>query len=587
MENRRTPVTKTESDGLRYDVDEKPPHPLAAALGFQIVLLIVAGIVLVPVIVLRAAGASADEMAWAVFAALLVSGAVTILQAYPIGPIGAGYVLFMGTSGAFIAVSTSAVTKGGLPLLGTLVALSALVQFLFSMNLARMRSVITPTVGGTVVMLIAVSVYPICFGRLTSLPEGTPEGSMIGFIPAVVTFVIVVSISLFSKGQLRLWGPLLGVVVGCVTAAFTGLLDLSLVRDAGWFGLPTSGWPGLDLSFDARLWGLLPAFILVTIVGAIETYGDGVAIQRLSSRTQRPLDHRRVQGAVNADGMGNLLSGLLGTLPNTTYSTSLSVVDVTGVAARRVGLYGGALIMVLALLPKASALIQSVPDAVVGAYVLVLLVFLFAHGLRLVSEGGLSYEDGFVVCMSFWIGIGFQNRLIFPDQIPDSVYVLLGNGMTSGGLCAVILTGMLAIRRPSRARLELPASEASVTPLGDFLAERAQLAGWDAPATARLQLAGEEALLFLIEAVRSLRSDQELPIRLAASEEDGLVVLEFGCGPGSENLQALLSAVEHDEAPTEDDISLRLLHSLAAEVRHEQFNEQMYLKVAVSSEPLA
>lgn len=575
------------SEGLRYDVDEKPPHLLSAALGFQIVLLIVAGIVLIPVIVLRAAGAGADEMAWAVFATLLVSGAVTILQARPIGPVGAGYVLFMGTSGAFIAVSTTAVKNGGLPLLGTLVALSALVQFLFAMNLSRMRTVITPTVGGTVVMLIAVSVYPICFSRLTSLPPGTPAGSMIGFIPAVVTFVTVLTVSLFSRGQLRLWGPLLGVIVGCVTAAFTGLLDLSLVRDAAWFGMPSSGWPGLDVSFDSRLWSLLPAFVLVTIVGAIETYGDGVAIQRMSHRTSRPLDHRRVQGAVNADGLGNLLSGLLGTLPNTTYSTSLSVVDVTGVAARRVGFYGGGLIMVLAFLPKASGLIQSVPDAVVGAYVLVLLVLLFAHGLRLVSEGGLSYEDGFVVCMSFWIGIGFQNRLIFPDQIPESVYVLLGNGMTSGGICAVVLTGLLAARKPKGAKLRLEPRAASVTPLAEFLAERAQRAGWDAPAMARLQLAGEEALLFLIEALQRIDPQEKSPVRLSAGEADGRIVLEFLCGPGSENLRSMLDGVEHEAAPTEEDIGLRLLHSLAAEVEHEQFNEQMYLKVVIDSSPLS
>ena len=70
--------------------------------------------------------------------------------------------------------------------------------------------------------------------------------------------------------------------------------------------------------------------------------GDGMAIQELSNRQRIATDYKLVQGAVNADGLGNMVSGLMGTLPNTTYSTSISVVDLTGVAARRVGLYGGA-----------------------------------------------------------------------------------------------------------------------------------------------------------------------------------------------------------------------------------------------------
>ncbi|HSF16063.1 MAG TPA: solute carrier family 23 protein [Vicinamibacteria bacterium] len=102
----------SELPTLRYEAEEQPPHLVSTLLGFQVVLLVIAGIVLTPIIVLRAADAPQDAMTWAVFAALLASGLTTILQARPIGPIGAGYILFMGTSGAFIAVSTTA-REGG------------------------------------------------------------------------------------------------------------------------------------------------------------------------------------------------------------------------------------------------------------------------------------------------------------------------------------------------------------------------------------------------------------------------------------------------------------------------------------------
>ena len=102
-----------------------------------------------------------------------------------------------------------------------------------------------------------------------------------------------------------------------------GLYDLQTIIEAPWVGVPFRSWPGLNLTPGVEFWALLPAFIIVTMVGAIETVGDGIAIQQVSRRRPRATDFRVVQGALNADGVGNLLSGLMGTLPNTTYSSSL------------------------------------------------------------------------------------------------------------------------------------------------------------------------------------------------------------------------------------------------------------------------
>ena len=79
----------------------------------------------------------------------------------------------------------------------------------------------------------------------------------------------------------------------------------------------------------------------MTLIGAIETIGDSIAIQRVAWRKPRAVDFRAVQGAVAADGAGNLLSGLAGTVPNTTYSTSIAITERTGVAARSVGVWIG------------------------------------------------------------------------------------------------------------------------------------------------------------------------------------------------------------------------------------------------------
>ena len=98
---------------IRYQPDESPPAALSLGLGMQYALLSISGIVLTPAVVIRSAGAGEDYLLWAVFAGLVVCGVSTLIQARKVGRIGAGYILLMGTSGAFIAVSVSALVEGG------------------------------------------------------------------------------------------------------------------------------------------------------------------------------------------------------------------------------------------------------------------------------------------------------------------------------------------------------------------------------------------------------------------------------------------------------------------------------------------
>ena len=84
-------------------------------------------------------------------------------------------------------------------------------------------------------------------------------------------------------------------------------------------------------------WALLPGFIIVTLVGAMDTLGDAIAIQRASWRKPRAIDFRSIQGAINADGLGNLLSGIGGTVPNTTYGASIAIAELTGGGVARGG----------------------------------------------------------------------------------------------------------------------------------------------------------------------------------------------------------------------------------------------------------
>ena len=573
--------TTHSKDSIRYEPNENPPPLLSFGIGLQAAMLVVGGIVLTPAIVIRAANQSEVYLSWAIFAALIISGATTILQALRVGRFGAGYVLIMGTSGAFIAVCISALVEGGPALMATLIFISSLFQFVLATRLSLLRRIITPVVSGTVVALIAVTIMPIVFRMVSDVPQGTPLAAAPA--SATATLVTIAALALRASGVWRLWAPVIGIGMGCVVAWLFGLYDVARVAEAAWVGVPTSGWPGFDLTFGSEFWVLLPAFVFVTLVGAIETVGDSVAIQRVSWRTPRAVDFRTVQGAVNADGLGNLLSGLASTVPNTTYSSSIPLAELTGVAARSVGVCLGLVFIALAFLPKVAALLLAIPNPVVAAYLMVLMGMLFVQGMKIVVQGGIDYRKGLVVGLAFWLGVGFQNQDIFADQLSAQWRALLGNGMTTGGLAALVMVLFMELTGPRRQRLEMDLDMAALPKIDGFLRELASGFGWNTASTERLCAAGEETLLSLVQQEDEGVSDKRR-LFVVARGDGRAIELEFVAAIGDENLEDRMVLLDAQNAtPEEHEISLRLLKHFAASVRHQQYNDIDIVTVRVEA----
>ena len=568
--------------GVRFEPDERPSLPITIGLALQYCVLTLGPIVLTVAIVVRTAGESELFLSWAACAALLVSGITTMVQARRVGRFGAGYILLMGTSGAFIAVSVAALAQGGPGMLATLVAASALFQFLLASRLSLLRRIITPTVAGTVIMLIAVTVMPLILDLIGQVPEGVAPAA--GPVTAAVTLGVTMVIVLRASGAMRLWGPVIGIVAGSAVAGFFGVFSWDAVAAAPWFGLPLEGWPGFDFSFGPVFWALLPAFVFVTLVGAIETIGDAVAVQRVSWRKERATDFRGVQGAVMADGLGNLLSGLLATVPNTTYSSSVAIVEITGVAARRVGVAIGVGFCALALLPKLVAVILSVPDAIIGTYLIVLIAILFVLGMRIVVADGMNYRKAAIVGVSFWVGYGFQSGGLFIDRMTPFFAEMLGNGMTSGGLTALALSAFVELAGPRRKRLVTTLDVDALPGIRAFIESCAARAGWDGDMLKRVHLASEEALV-------SLMGDEDgadgpaRRLRLGVRLERGAAELEFLAASGEGNLEdrMALAAEQSVEIEAQRDFSLRLLRHLAGSVRHQKYHDTDILTVRVEA----
>ena len=573
-----------QRESVRYQPDDSPAVPVAAGLGFQFALLIIARIVVVPVVIVRAAGGSDADLSWILFAAIAICGLTTMMQALRIGRFGSGYVAVMGTSLAVVGVGVTAVAEGGLSLLATLVLVASAVPLVLSFRLTLFRKILTPTVSGTVIMLIPATLMPSAFGLLTDVPAGA--SALAAPLCAAVALIVIIVATLKGSPGVRLWSPVIGVVAGCVVALYFGLYDVDAVIGASWIGFPAAAWPGLDLDFGAVFWALLPAFVLVSLIESVQTISNAVAVQRVSWRMPRAVDFRAVQGMVATAGIGNLVSGIAGTVPNTLLSTSVAVTDLTGAAARRVGLAAGAVFIAMAFLPKVRAAVLAIPGPVVSAYLVVLMASLFVIGMKMVVQGGIDYRKGLVAGVSFWAGVGFQHGAIFPEFTQDFAGGMLQSGVTAGGLVAILLTASTELTKPRPRRIRTALDVSSLPEIRAFLAAFASRNGWDEAMADRLDAVSEETVVTLLE--RHEEADSQpgrQRLLLTARREGGHAVLEFVAAPGDGNLEDRIALLGEDaaETPAEREVSLRLLRHLASSVRHEQYHDTEYVTVRVDA----
>ena len=568
---------------VRFEPDERPPLLLTAGLGLQYAMLAIAGIIITPTVMISTAGGSDTYLTWAVFAALLVSGIATMVQALRIGRIGAGYILVMGSTGAFLAVSVSALEQGGPGLLASLVVMSSLVQFALAARMSLLRRIFTPTVAGTVLMLIPVTIGPMLTRKLYDVPDGTPAAA--APVIAGLTLLVTIVIALRSTGIWRLWAPAIGIVAGTLAAhAVFGIYDTRSILDAPWIGMPEQAYLGFDLSFGPEFWALLPAFIMVTLVGAMDTLGDSIAIQRISWRKQRSTDFRSIQGALAADGLGNLLSGLAGTVPNTTYGMSISIAELTGVAARSVGVCVGAIFIALAFLPKVVSAFIAIPGPVAASFLVVVVALIFVFGMEILLHDGLDYRKSLVVGVAFWMGLAFQLDWVFPEYFQGAWGELLANGMTVGGLTVIVLTLFSEAAGSRRKRIRVGLNADAYSRVDAFLSDFAAQRKWSEEMTVRIRAVGEETLNILMGHTVEHQPDLERRLLLIAHDDGGAADLEFIAATDEANLEDRMVALgDWATGGSIEEMPLRLLRHYAASVRHQQYHDTDVVTVRVEA----
>ena len=535
-------------------------------------MLALANTVLFVTVVARAGDQGDDYLSWAIFSALAIGGVITALQAGRAGRLGAGHLLMTGAGPHFIAVSVLAMAAGGLPMLASLIVVSSLIQFALAQWLPLLRRVITPVVSGTALMLIAVTVMGIAVGRLSEVPEGATPAT--GPAVAAATLAVAVMLAMRASGLWRLWAPLIGIASGCAAAALLGLYDPQRVLDAHWLYVPDIAvWPGLDLSPGTEFWTLLPGFLIVSLVVAIKMSSDGVVIQGVSRVRPRATDFRLVQGAVNTNGLGTLLAGMACTLPTIVYTPStVALINLTGVAARSVGYAIGAILLALAFLPKAAAVLLTIPSPVMGAFLLMIMGLLFVEGMRMVIQDGLDPKKAMVVGVALSLGVGLESQDILADLLGHTWGASLGNGMTVGVLAAILMTLFIELTSPRHRRLETTLDIAALPKIDAFLRELASRLGWNDASAERLRAAGEETLSSLLQSGGDYDADSA-PRLIVVARHGEAVELEFLAVFDEENIEDRLAYLsEQAQVPQEHEISFWLLRHYASSVRHRKYH---------------
>jgi len=392
--------------------------------------------VTMPLIIAGALGVPPEQVAILVQAVLVMAGLATIVQAYPIGPVGGRIPVVMGTSVAFVGASIAIGRQFGLAAVFGACAVAALVEVALGFSIGRVRRFFPPLVNGTVVMLIGLTLIPVGVDYAAGGVGAADYGAPVHLVVAGLVFAVTLALNQWGRGVLSYASVLVGVLVGYVVAAAAGLVNLAPVTAAAWLQAPAP----LAFGFELR-WSAVLVMAFVYVISTMETIGDISGIVAAEGREPTTAELR---GGLVADGVMSGLAALFSAFPNTSYSQNVGLVNLTGVVSRHVTAITGAMLVALGLVPKVAALFASIPPAVVGGAGLILFAMIFASGAAIVHRGVVMTRRSMVIlAASIGLGLGVELRPEAIQALPEGIRALVGAGLVTGGIVALVLNAVL------------------------------------------------------------------------------------------------------------------------------------------------
>ncbi|MEJ2719501.1 MAG: solute carrier family 23 protein [Deltaproteobacteria bacterium] len=355
----------TRPKNLVYAVDEMPPFLNLGVLGLQLVSVLAIYLVLM-VIVVREAGASAEVAQHAVSFGMIALGAGAVFQGLWKGPVGSGYLAPPVLSAVYLHNSIMAARIGGLPLVYGMTIIAGIFEGGLSRVLLRLRRYFPPVVSGLIVLAVGLELGLVGVEKLLDVSADAAGAHMRTHIAvATLTLSVMVGLSIWARGMWRLLCTLIGIIAGLAAAIATGLLnpaDVARIWAAPIFAIPDPS--DISYSFDLSL--LIP-FLFAGLAAGLRVIGVVISCQQINDADWTRPEMGSIRGGVLADGIGCAVSGLLGGMGMSSAPSAVGVSKASGATSRYIALAIGFWFTVFACFPKVAAMFLALPMSVVGA----------------------------------------------------------------------------------------------------------------------------------------------------------------------------------------------------------------------------
>jgi xanthine permease XanP len=570
---------------VRYEPEEAAPPHVALGAALQAIAAMVMTTTLIPTVIGHHARLPEAHIQWMLFASLIAASIIAAVQTLRFGRIGSGLVMLGGAAPAFIGVSGLALSHGGIPLLSVLSLCSLPMVLLFARQAHRFRRVLRAPVMGTLLMLVAASLAQAVW-RIALAPPPTGEDPWINLAITAITFASILLIAILARSTLRYLAPIGGLLLGYAVAWGLGAIPADSVGREALLGVPAYPVDYAEFELGYMFFALLPAFLVLQVVTSMESFSCSRLSQSLSYRKPGKPDQRIGQGAVLANGMGTLAAAALGALPTTTYSSSVSILGMTGIMSRRVGYWAAAILLAVAFSPQIISFIVHFPAPVAAGYLLFIVVLIFNNGVRMATEEGLDAQEGVIVFTGFWTGITLQTGLA-GAHLGELGAVLSSSGTAIGGILTLLMILLMDLRMGEKTRIAFMPSPEGFAELNGAVSRHARRMAPGPNSLTRLMLCCEEATQVII----ALRQANPAP------SQDGRISLSLRAGAGSCQVELMTLSAEGDFAvmekrarqdanavPINERIelaSLRILTSLASDIRHGRYHDVDILSFTV------
>ena len=417
-----------KKSNLILDVNEKPSIGKWIILALQHVFAMFGATILVPILVNSAAGAEVLTIP----VTLVASGIGTLI--YILCTKGKSPV-YLGSSFAFIAPITAAYLKGGISGAMTGIMAVGLIYVIFAIIIKLigknwLDKLLPPVVIGPMIMIIGLGLAPSAISQIGLSSGAALEWQSI--VVALVAFLTTAIVAVAAKGFLKVIPFLIGIVAGYLAGVAVGIVDFTPITEAAIVGVPNFLIPFVSYTpnFSAIL--TIAPIALVTIA---EHIGDHTALSAIMNRDL--LKDPGLDRTLLGDGIATFVAGAIGGPANTTYGENTSVVGMTKVASVWVIGLAAIIAIILGFFTKFTALISTIPTAVLGGVSLLLYGFISVNGLKVLIQNQVDFNNTknvIVASAMLVLGLGGATISIVSGDLAVTI-----SGMSLAAIVGIIL----------------------------------------------------------------------------------------------------------------------------------------------------